>query len=620
MIKRLFCILLVLPYIMAGIANAEEVYEPTYVQNGDFDYGLTNWQQTWQSGNGTIATVKEDGNNVLHMKTDNGRCYISQMITNIAEGDRLCLSFKLKTVSFGNGGSAVITFGYSDKSGQHITQDSWAFSEISGEKWAYKSIDFIVPEETGSMSVLVRLNGVGELYYDDIEITDFYNETKLTIEKNGMELYSVPKGIGDVTAKLHYVPKVKKESGSIIFAMYDNTAERKLVGVEIKPFIAERSALIKTTLTVPEEVESVELVAYLWKNGQTAEPVTKSVILPREGRSSVFDTFLTDKMRGAYGAVSVFYDKEKMQQLEDAGINTFIFNLIGNFGNGDVNKDTRALDLLCTDVENYIEKTGNMVFMKASYGANSVVGNTQYGTYQPGTEHSLALPCPLAEKYWDKEMMSRFEVIAKHPKIIGIVFDMEMYSGGSSHYIGPCVCDECVDKFILSASGSVSKKLKSTPLNERLLYLRNNCIFEEYSEWSSGEITKITTKLREKIHSINPNLIIGVMPTIEWLGGMADGLGTAEMPLMIFMEDTYKGVLPITNVKKAFAKKNNMNAVFAVGLWSNNNSAINTYNFATKVKGTEPYDVGYWIYAIQELDKDAKFYEALKKGNDALKK
>ena len=617
MFKKIFCMLMVLSNIMAGVVSAEEVYEPTYIQNGGFDNSLNGWNQTWQSGNGTIETVKEDGSNVLHMKTDNGRCYISQSITNIAEGDRLSLSFRLKTVSFGDKGSAVITFGYTDKAGQHITQDNWSFAEISGDKWIYKSIDFIVPEETGAMSLLVRLNGVGELYYDDIEITDFYNETKLTIEKNGMELYSVPEGIGKVTAKLHYVPKVKNESGNIIFAMYDN--KDKLVGIKTQPFTAKSSTLIKTTLTVSEGAEGVKLRAYLWKNGQTAEPVTESVILPREGRSSVFDTFLTEKMRGAYGAVSVFYDKEKMKQLEESGINTFIFNLGGNFGNGDVNKDARALDLLCTDIGKYIEETGNRVFIKASYGANSVGNNTQYGAYHPGTEHSLALPCPLTEEYWNNEMLSRFEVIAKHPQIIGVVFDMEMYSGGSTSYPGPCLCDKCVDKFAYSEKrGTVETRIADESQNSRKDYLLKNCIYEEYVKWYQGEITKITTKLREKLHSVNPDLIIGVMPTIEWVGGMAKGLGTPEMPLMIFMEDTYKGVLPITNVKKAFAQKNDMNAVFAVGLWSNNDSAINTYNFATKVKGTQPYDVGYWIYAIQEMDKDAKFYDELKKGNDAL--
>ncbi|MBQ7793288.1 MAG: hypothetical protein IJ366_02090 [Clostridia bacterium] len=584
------------------------------LSNGDFEQGLSGWKSTWQSGNGTLEVVPVDGNNALHFKSDAGRAYISQDLRNITEGDRITLSFRLKVLSLVEGGSAVITFGYRDKAGQYITQEGWSCSEISGDKWIYKSTELIVPEGTGSMYILVRLNEGGEIYYDDLEFTDFYNETKLTVTKGGMELVTIPQGIGEVTAKLHYVPKEQKESGNLIFAMYDNAADgKKLIGVKIQPFTATRSIFTQASLTVPDNSQNVTLSAYVWKNGQTAEPVTESVTLPRKGRNSVFDTFAAEKMRGAYGAHSVFYDKEKMAQLESSGINTFIFNLIG-----DVNKDSNALDKLCLDMESYVEETGRQIFLKASYGANSVVGNTSYGAYHPGKKNELGLPCPLAEEYWDKEMMSRFEVIAKHPKIIGIVFDMEMYSGGDTRYHSVCLCDSCVKKYAQADGGDVALSLTYESQNDRLQYLYDNCIHEEYSKWFKGEVTAITTKLRERLHAINPNLIIGVMPSIEWLGGMTKGLGTEEMPLMIFIEDTYKGTLAITNVKKAMAELNDLNAVFAVGLWSNNESAINTYNFASKVEGAEPYDVGYWIYAIQELDKDPAFYEELKKGNDKI--
>ena len=599
-------------------ATAGDVYETTYITNGDFDKGLTGWSSTWQTGKGTMTVEKHEGENVVHMKTDTGRCYLSQDIQNITEGDKLTLSFRLKIVSLAEGGMASITFGFRDKAGQYITQTGWNSQIVTGDKWTYKGIDFIVPPGTGSMYLLLRLYNGGELYYDDVDITDFKNRTHLTVTNKEMELHTLPDGIDEVTANLHYVPEYIGESGSIVFAAYE---DEKLVATEIKPFTARKTVYVKSTMKIPEDSKNLTVKAYVWKDGQTSAPIIKSVELPKKGRSEVFDIFVKDKMRGVYDGVGLFYDTERQKKLEEMGVNTFIYNIIGNFRSGDINKSPQALDEVCEDMEKYVDETGIRIFMKASYGANSVVGNTSCGEYHPGKENSLDLPCPLSKEYWEKEMMSRLEVVARHPKIVGVVFDMEMYSGGSTSYPGKCLCDKCVDKYYSEHKDDLAIKLSNTDINERAAFLLENDLFDKYNEWFEEKVAEVTAIMRERLHAINPNLIIGVMPQLEWPGGISKGLGTEEMPLVVFEERTYKGIIGVTDTSKAQAELNEDPVIFAVGLWPNMESAIKVNNFAFKVKEAYPKDLGYWIYSGAQLENEPKYYTELEKANkDILNK
>lgn len=617
--KKFLAILSALSIASAmGTAQAADTYEQHYLANGDFDSGLSHWGQTWQSGKGTMTVVKYEGDNVVHMKTDNGRCYISQSIQNITEGDRLTLSFRQKVVSLAPGAMASITLSFRDKAGQYITQHNNASYIVDPDKWEYRGIDFIVPPGTGSMSLLMRLYNGGEVYYDDIDITDFENETHLTVTNKQMELHTLPDGLDEVTANLHYVPEYVGESGSIVFAAYEDS---KLVGMEIKPFTANKSVYSKATLKIPENSKNLSVKAYVWKNGQTSTPIVKSVELPKKERSEVFDIFVKDKMRGVYDGVSLFYDTQRQKMLEDLGMNTFIYNIIGNFKSGDINKSPQALDEVCEDMEKYVDETGIRIFMKASYGANSVVGNTQFGEYHPGKENSLDLPCPLSEEYWEKEMMSRLEVVAKHPKIVGVVFDMEMYSGGSTSYPGKCLCDKCVDKYYSEHKDDLAIKLSNTDINERAEFLLENDLYDKYNEWFEEKVAEVTAIMRKKLHAINPDLIIGVMPQTNWPAGISKGLGTKEMPLVIFEERTYKGITGIKDTTESLAQLNDDPIIFAVGLWPNQDSAIKVNDFAAKIKEAYQKDLGYWIYSGAELEKEPKYYTAIEKAHkDILNK
>lgn len=595
------------------VLYAERKYEPEYLTNGDFENGIEGWNKTWQTGSGTLDVEKYEGSNVIHLKTANGRCYIGQDLQNITEGDRLTLSFKMKITELAEGAYACITFGYKDKAGQYIWQVGENYTDVNPDKWVYKGIDFIVPPGTGSMYLLMRVYNGGEVYYDDIEITDFNNSTYLTVTSQGMELDTLPEGVKEVTANLHYVPENTGESGNIIFAAYDGD---ELVSMKVTPFTANRSIYQKADLEIPEDVKDLSVKAYVWKNGSNSMPVKASVELPGEGKSEVFNAFAVDKMRGVYDAVALFYDTERQKKLEDMGVNTFIYNIIGDY-NGDINTDMKALDKVCSDMEKYIDETGVHIFMKASYGASGGT-NTAYGAFHPGETHQRNQPCPLSEDYWVNVMMNRLEVVAKHPKIEGVVFDMEMYSGGASSYGGPCMCDKCIDKYTSEHKGTFCQKLLSTNAEDRKKFVVENHMYDEYKEWFEKQVTAITAKMRERLHAINPNLIIGTMPGLEWIAGISNGLGTEEMPLVVFLEDTYLGTMGRLALNQALAEVKDLPVVFATGLWPNKDSAIKVGDFATKVKAGYTGDLGYWIYSGNEIEKEPKYYDELEKANNAI--
>ena len=610
--RKLLAIITACILSVSCTVQAMQKYEGSYIKNGSFDNNLDGWTQKWQSGtSGTLEVIKVNDNNVVHMKSDNGRCYIRQTLQNVCEGDKLNLSFRMKIASLAEGATALITFGYKGKDG-NTSEEHHNYEVANPDIWAYKSIDFIVPENTESVYILARLNYGGEVYYDDFDVTDFDNKTHLTVTSKGMEMFSIPDGLNEVTAKLHYVPEYQGESGSIVFAVFD---DKKLVSTSLKPFTANKTVSMKANMDIPSGLKNPLIKAYVWRNGESSDPISMTVSLPREGRSEVYDIFAVDKMRGVYDGVALFYDTERQQKLVDLGINTFIYNIIGKFNGGDINKDPEALDAVCADMEKYIEETGVHIFMKASFGSNSVVSNSKFGAYHPGKEHKLTLPCPLSEEYWNAEMLSRLEVVAKHPKIEGAVFDMEMYNGGSTRYPASCFCDSCVEKYVAENSGEVHKKLANISPENREEYIVENKIEDKYNSWFKESITAITTKVRQRLHEINPNLIIGVMPDMERIPGLSKGLGTKEMPLVVFLEKTYWGEIGKLNMYQALAKMREHPVIFAVGLWCNEEESITVRDFASKIKEAYPNDLGYWIYSGGQIENEPKYYDQIGKAN-----
>lgn len=609
--------------------------ERQYIVNGDFENDLNGWQATNRAESTVDLVDGSKGNTTKAVQlntTKLGSCYIQQNVSGLREGDRLKLSFKMRFAEalqdnmdekgVDDSGLAFVTIGYYDTSngpGECIGEFSQRYYDVSGDEWVNREIDILMPVGADKLNILFRQAHGGTVLYDDISLTDSENETHLTITNEDFELSSVPEGVESMIAKLHYVPEEKKDNVNLILALYENAEDgtRKLIDLKIQPFAATAATYKELSMDVPQTEGELSAAAYVWRRGETLDAVAESCILPKNGTRLLYDRYAVDRMRGICGPLTIFYDEESMDKLLDTGLNTFIINLLGTYYGGEINADMDALDKVCADIDAFIDKSGADVFMKASYGANCFYKNTEFGAYHPGVNHSLNLPCPLSEEYWENEMLKRASVVASHPKIKGIVFDMEMYSGGSTRFPNACFCDSCVESFETETGeeGLVTQKITA-----RRAYVRNNELYDIYAKWFEKKVTEISSKIRLKLHEINPNLILGYMPEYEWLPGITQGLGTKEMPVIVFNENEYQGEILKSQMHIAHIKRDNMPAVYAIGLWADEQQAIKKQDFAAKMIKAEPINVGYWIYSMGELNNDTEYYDVIKKGNEMLDK
>ena len=205
---------------------------------------------------------------------------------------------------------------------------------------------------------------------------------------------------------------------------------------------------------------------------------------------------------------------------------------------------------------------------------------------------------------------------------------MEMYNtGGGGNYHEPCFCDTCVAHYALDHPSAAATNLTKTVAEERFEFTKQNSILTEYTEWQNGEVTKIAADLRERLHAINPNYIIGIMPYHSWFPGLDEGLGTEEMPLVIFSE-AYSAVLTRAHSELAAMKQKNLFGVYSRGIGPSD-TFVTLDLFKDRVVDASKLCSGYFLYDIRALESnyaaataetETTYYAELKKANEELDK
>lgn len=638
--KKVFSILTAISVVFSFFSTVTafaEKQENQYVVNGDFETGdYTGWRnRTIPEGSINELRQDETGNWYLRMEgpADKVVRISSDLVQNgLAEKDLVTLSFDLKidelltepTIT-GGAGVAVV---YRNKNNDPITTDQWYRYHDLSKEWRHYEIDLLMPETATGLSIQLRAVGGGKMSWDNFKLTDGKNKTDLTIAHSSVPLASIPDGINSVTAKMHYVSESGNvEAGNLVFAAYCNgvNGEQTLAGLTVTPFkTAEKSDSIFVTsdIALPDDAKNISVKAYIWKNGSTLEPVADSELLPKKGRSPVYDRFVTEKMRGVYtNTEEYFYQEDVMNRILDSGINTIIYipNTYGDF---------EWLEQNLTDVEKFAIENNIMVFPKVNYSSNRIVSNVAYGAYHPGREHNFSSPCPLAKEYWEKSMFEPLAMAAKHPGITGGIFDMEMYTSESAkRYDDPCLCDACVKHFALDNPSDAAQKLTTTESTTRLRFIKENSLIEEYRKWQKNELTIITTDLRERLHAINPDFIIGLMPYHSWLPGVDQGLGTEEMPLLIFAE-AYSTGAGRAHKEMAEMETANILGFYTKGVGPSEDS-VPLAKFKDRVIEVSKVCGGYFLYRASYMennyaaatpDTETTYYAELKKANEELDK
>ena len=638
--KKVFAILMAASVALSLLGGVTAFAENQYMTNGDFETGdLTGWRNK-TAPTGTVCEVREDakGNHYLYMEAptdteDPGDSPIVRIATTEIQGlqskDLVTLSYDLKIDELGEGAisntGANLGVAFKDKDNNSFIPTVWHKHYENRGEWAHYEIDILIPETATGIGFGLRLYGGGKVSWDNIELRNGKNKTNLSVEYLGTPLDRIPDGINSVTAKMHYVSESgNTETGNLIFAAYGKEANGKkaLLGLKIAPFTtsaSSNSVFLTEDINLPADSKDISVKAYIWKNGSTLEAVADSEVLPKAGRKPVFDRFVTEKMRGVYGSINYFLQDEVIDRLVDAGINTIIA-LDDKYGDFDAHAKKLA------QLGEIAQERNLMVFTKSNYSSGRAVSSTAYGAYHPGRPHSYTGPCRLATGYWEKGMLDVLAIGARTPGITGGVFDMEMYNtGGGGAWNEPCFCDTCVAHYASDHPSSLATALVNTVADERIAFSKQNSILTEYTEWQNGEVTKIAASLREKLHAINPDFMIGVMPYHSWFPGLDEGLGTEEMPLVIFSE-AYSAVLTRAYSELASMEQKNLFGVYSRGIGPSE-SFVTLDLFKDRVVDASVLCSGYFLYEIKYLEDnyaaateetETTYYAELKKANDEL--
>lgn len=221
-------------------------------------------------------------------------------------------------------------------------------------------------------------------------------------------------------------------------------------------------------------------------------------------------------------------------------------------------------------------------------------------------------PCPVEAMYWTKVIFPRCVKLAElsrtRPCLKGVVLDLEMYGADHAGYSAACACDVC-----RRGAGS------SQP--EALL------------AWQRREIERIARELERAVHRVNGQFQFAAMHLEEPFAfheGLALGLGTANVPVVIAAERTYS-VGYTQEVDEALARLRNQKAhvryVGGLSLTHHRAEQVAPQLFALGSHGD-----GFWLYTLASLaapsdqvaetyrvaDPQAEYWSAFQLASDEL--
>jgi len=181
--------------------------------------------------------------------------------------------------------------------------------------------------------------------------------------------------------------------------------------------------------------------------------------------------------------------------------------------------------------------------------------------------------CPLDRKYIERHVFQRVRdvlEIASRPghRIDGYHMDLEMYESDTSHYPGPCVCDECFRRYLQRFSKSPDKLYATIPPDRRGGWLKSNDLGEHYAAFFELSVQQLYETIEQEVHRVKPEFIFSYAPMFRWLPGITRGLGTARVPCLILSEKEYnRGISERSLKMKKLLGDRGFPGVYLPGLW-----------------------------------------------------
>ncbi len=165
-----------------------------FIVNGGFENDSAGW--TIPATASVVSTEKKVGEKALHMKSEGDNITAVSRFGGLVGGKTYTLSFYMKSMSF-SGTGPFVKMEFRDKDGNNVTPAyNASFPDDSGV-WLYKSAEVKVPENATDASLLIRLLGAGEMYWDEVSFKGEKVGTEQQVELQGTTTQpEAPKGDG----------------------------------------------------------------------------------------------------------------------------------------------------------------------------------------------------------------------------------------------------------------------------------------------------------------------------------------------------------------------------------------------------------------------------------------
>ncbi len=161
------------------IVTASATEQNNLVLNGGFEEKSPNGMPlSWGIIGGTLGQNTgfsgrvKSGESALHFYDKEASIYAYQDIVGLYGGEQYTLTFWKFLINYSGYGPMVkLSYSYIDQQGNitGVSEEQKIFTESSG-RWKEEKMTFTLPQEANRLTVLIRLVGGGEVYYDDVQL------------------------------------------------------------------------------------------------------------------------------------------------------------------------------------------------------------------------------------------------------------------------------------------------------------------------------------------------------------------------------------------------------------------------------------------------------------------
>lgn len=279
--------------------------------------------------------------------------------------------------------------------------------------------------------------------------------------------------------------------------------------------------------------------------------------------------------------------------------------------------------------------TGAGKFNKASF-SNGDAGPGECNSANPGKEQ-CSVADPLDTRVWDYQAGRVNELInfvaENQGKIDGFIFDSELYASDHGQYnnrgqgtAACCFSDALLTEYVTAKSpaGFNLDTIKGMALDGhqmRLRYMVDNGYEDNYEAFLYDKLSPIVNeKFRQVVQANSQDLMLGFMlySNGNWFDeGLVRGLGTPEMPTLIFAERPayYFPISAYEYFQRQSLVNRGINAFYFPGyatikdFINQDKTVLTDYSMAQQVNQSKADFDGYWYFTTWARDNYPKSSE-----------